>query len=498
MSADRTNAGANDVPIPAAPPAPIVRTHELVVAGKRMTYVTTAGMLPIRNDKGQIEANLFFTAYTLAGPEGGPHRPLTFTFNGGPGSASVWLHMGGLAPKRVRMLDDGGMPQPPFTLVDNDSTWLATTDLVFIDPVDTGYSRATSDDFAKKAKDVAGDLESVGEFIRLYLTRYRRWTSPLFLAGESYGTYRSAGLAGYLIERGIAFNGIILISSILNLQTARFAPGNDLPFILFLPTYAATAWHHGKLVDDLQRRDIRTFLDEVEGWAESVYVPALSLGDRLPVQQRAAVLDGLERYTGLSRTYLDLANLRIHIQGFCKELLRSERATVGRLDSRFTGSDRSGVSEHPDFDPSMAAIRPPFTTVINDYIRRELGYESDVEYHILRGLEWGWGDGASGYADTSDALRDAFARNPYLHLFVASGYYDLATPYYATLYTVNHMNLDANARGNIVMEEYPVGHMVYLEKNALSKLQRDVADFIDRALSGEDHLNRGADPEPAP
>ena len=465
-------------------PAPIVRTHEMAIAGKRRAYTTTTGMLPVRNDKGEIESNLFFTAYTLTGPEGGTHRPLTFTFNGGPGSSSVWLHMGGMAPKRVQMLDDGGMPRPPFMLVDNDATWLDATDLVFIDPVDTGYSRATSDDFAKKAKDVTGDLASVGEFIRLYLTRYRRWTSPLFLAGESYGTYRSAGLAGYLIERGIAFNGIILISSILNMQTARFAPGNDLPFILFLPTYAATAWHHGKLASDLQSRDIRAVLDEVEQWVETTYVPALSLGDRLPEQQRAVVLDGLVRYTSLSRDYLDLANLRIQIQNFCKELLRSERATVGRLDSRFTGTDRSGVSERPDFDPSMAAIRPPFTTVINDYIRRELGYESDVEYHILRGLEWGWGDGASGYADTSDALRDAFAKNPYLHLFVASGYYDLATPYYATLYTVNHMNLDANARGNIVMEEYPVGHMVYLEKDTLSKLQHDVATFIERAISG--------------
>ena len=467
-----------------------MRTHQVAIGGRRLSYITTAGMLPVRNDKGEIEANLFFTAYTLAGPDGGAHRPLTFTFNGGPGSASVWLHMGGLAPKRVQMLDDGGMPRPPFTLVDNESSWLGATDLVFIDPVDTGYSRATSDDFAKKAKDVDGDLASVGEFIRLYLTRYRRWTSPLFLAGESYGTYRSAGLAGYLIERGIAFNGIILISSILNMQTARFAPGNDLPYVLFLPTYAATAWHHRRLASDLQSKGIRSFLNEVEEWVESTYVPALSLGDRLPEAQRSLVLDGLEKYSGLSRSYLDLANLRIHIQGFCKELLRTERSAVGRLDSRFTGSDRSGVSESPDFDPSMAAIRPPFTTVINDYIRRELGYESDVEYHILRGLDWGWGDGVKGYADTSDALRDAFAKNPYLHVFVASGYYDLATPYYATLYTVNHMNLDANARGNIVMEEYPVGHMVYLEKEALAKLQRDVAAFIPRALSKQESLAR--------
>jgi carboxypeptidase C (cathepsin A) len=278
-------------------------------------------------------------------------------------------------------------------------------------------------------------------------------------------------------------NGIILISSILNLQTAGFAPGNDLPFILFLPTYAATAWYHGKIAGKTGRRDLRSFLDEVERWVETTYVPALSQGDRLPGEQREAVLGDLETYTGLSRGYLDLANLRIHIHGFCKELLRNDRVTVGRLDSRFKGSDRSGVSEHPDFDPSLAAIRPPFTTVINDYIRSELGYETDVEYHILRSLEWSWGDGADGYADTSGSLRDAFAKNPYLHLFVASGYYDLATPYYATLYTLNHMAVDPTIRGNIVMEEYPVGHMVYLEQGAMRKLQKDVDSFINRAIS---------------
>lgn len=465
-------------------PEPIVRHHEVTVGGRVLSYTTTTGMLPVRDDTGVVQANLFFTAYTLDVDEDDRQRPLTFTFNGGPGSASVWLHLGGLAPKRVRMLDDGAMPRPPFALVDNECTWLPATDMVFIDPVDTGYSRATSDDFAKRAKDVEGDIASVGEFIRLFLTRSGRWTSPLFLAGESYGTYRSAGLAGYLIERGIAFNGIILISSILNLQTARFTTGNDLPFALFLPTYAATAWYHGKVQAKRGRRNLRGFLDEVEAWVEGEYLPALSAGDRLERDAREKILDGLVRYTGLDRTYLDLANLRIHIHAFCKELLRGERKTVGRLDSRFTGHDRSGVSQYPDFDPSMAAIRPPFTTVINDYIRRELGYESDREYHILRGLEWNWGDAVKGYADTSEALQSAFTRNPYMHLFVASGFYDLATPYYGTLYTVNHMDLDRSAHERIRMEEYPVGHMVYLEQAALAKLGNDVAAFIATAVSG--------------
>lgn len=465
-------------------PDPIVRQHQVGVGGRILSYRTTAGMLPVRDDNGVVEANLYFTAYTLDDVPAGQRRPLTFTFNGGPGSASVWLHLGGLAPKRVEMLDEGGMPRPPFTLVDNEFTWLAATDMVFIDPVDTGYSRAASEEFAKKAKDVKGDIASVGEFIRLYLTRYGRWTSPLFLAGESYGTYRSAGLAGYLIEKGIAFNGIILISSILNMQTARFTTGNDLPFVLFLPTYAATAWYHGKVPGKESWPDVRTFLDDVEAWVEREYVPALSAGDRLDAASRERILDGLERYTGLDRNWLDLANLRIHIQAFCKELLRREGKTVGRLDSRFTGQDRSGVSQFPDYDPSMSAIRPPFTSVINDYIRRELGYESDREYHILRGLDWNWGDAAAGYADTSEALQSAFARNPYMHLFVASGYYDLATPYYGTLYTLNHMALDRSAHERTQMEEYPVGHMVYLEQGALAKLARDVSAFIAKAIDG--------------
>jgi carboxypeptidase C (cathepsin A) len=464
-------------------PEPIVRKHMINVGDKTLSYTTTTGQMPIRNDKGDLKAKLFFTAYTLDDVADPGSRPLTFTYNGGPGSASVWLHMGGLAPRRVEMLPDGGMPKPPFKLVDNEYTWLEETDLVFIDPVDTGYSRAVDEEAAKEAKDVKGDIATVGEFIRLYLARNARWTSPLFLCGESYGTFRSAGLAGYLIERGVAFNGIILISSILNMQTARFTLGNDLPYQLFLPTYAATAWYHGRVPDELKKKDIREFLDEVEQWVEDVYVPALSLGDRLPADRREQVLDALERYTGLDRAYLDQSNLRINIHQFTKELARDERRTVGRLDSRFKGMDKDGVAETPEFDPSMAAIRPPFTSVLNTYFRTELGYESDVEYHILRGLDWNWGHAVAGYADTSDDLRAAFAKNPYMKLFVASGYYDLATPYYATYYTLSHMNLDAEVKPNIRTEEYPTGHMIYIDYEAMVQLKGHVSSFIQDATA---------------
>ena len=466
-------------------PDPVMRQHKVKVDGKTLAYTTTAGQLPIKNDKGETEANLYFTAYTLDDPKVGERRPLTFTFNGGPGSASVWLHMGGLAPKRVEMLDDGAMPRPPYRIIDNDFSWIESTDLVFIDPVDTGFSRGTSEETTKKAKGVEGDLESVGEFIRLYLSRYRRWTSPLFLAGESYGTYRSAGLAGYLADKGIIFNGIILISSILNMQTARFQIGNDLPYQLFLPTYAATAWYHDKVSPEHKKMGVRAFLDEVEAWVESDYVQALSLGDRLDAVRRGEVLERLATYTGLSREYLDLANLRVNIHAFCKELLKSERLTVGRIDSRFTGKDRSGVSEAPDYDPSLNVIWPPFTTALNQYFRTELGYENDTEYHILRSLDWNWGDAKDGYSDTSGHLREAMAKNPWMRVYVASGYYDLATPYYATLYTLNHMGLDADARARFTLEEFEVGHMVYVEKGALKKLQEDVAKFIKLAVEGK-------------
>jgi carboxypeptidase C (cathepsin A) len=468
-----------------------VTRHELQLGERTLSYHATVGMLPIKNVAGETEARFFFTAYTLGGPEGDRSRPLMFSFNGGPGSSSVWLHLGGLGPRRVRMLDDGAMPAPPFTLVDNDQSWLEETDLVFVDPVDTGYSRAASEELAKKFRGVRGDIESVGEFIRLYLSRYRRWSSPLFLVGESYGTFRAAGLAGHLIEQGIAFNGIVLVSSILNLQTARFDDGNDLPYVLFLPTYAATAWYHRRLPPDLQERDLSAVLGEVEAWAMGDYLSALAKGSALGGVERGATVERLARYTGVSARYVEQSDLRLQIHRFCKELLRDEGRTVGRLDSRYTGVDALGVTETPDFDPSLSAIRPPFTAMLNDYVRSELGYETDAAYHILRRLEWDWGSAEEGYARTAAALAEAFAKNPYLRLFVASGFYDLATPYFATRYTLDHLPLDPATRAALRTEEYPVGHMVYLERNALAKLKADVAAFVADATAQQGKPLRG-------
>jgi carboxypeptidase C (cathepsin A) len=473
-------------PMPDEPP--VVTKHEIRAGAKTLKYTVTTGFMPIKNNQGETEARIFYMAYTLDGAGPAAQRPLMFSFNGGPGSSSVWLHLGALGPKRVKMMDDGMMPPPPYQLVENEHTWLDKTDLVFIDPVGTGYSRAASPQLAQKFFGLQGDLDSVGEFIRLYLTRSERWASPLFLVGESYGTTRAAGLAGLLVDRGIAFNGVLLISTIMNFQTARFAEGNDLPLILILPSYTATAWYHKKLPADLQGKPLRQALDEAERWAANEYTIALNKGDRLTLEERQKAVEQMARYTGLGKEFIDNSNLRVELGSFNKELLRAEKRTTGRLDSRFKGTDANNAGASPGFDPSMTAIRPPYTAAFNDYVRRSLGFKSDLDYHILGGGIglWNWGVN-NGYADTSVALRNAFNKNPYLKLFVAYGYYDMATPYYAAEYTIDHMGLDPALRRNFTHAYYEAGHMMYIDVKSLAKLKQDVEKFIDSAAKMNSH-----------
>jgi carboxypeptidase C (cathepsin A) len=470
-------------PLPDEPP--VVTKREIRAGGRTLKYTVTTGFMPIKNNQGETEARIFFIAYTLDATSSPAQRPLMFSFNGGPGSSSVWLHLGALGPKRVRMLDDGGMPAPPYQLVENEYTWLDKTDLVFIDPVGTGYSRAANQQLAQKFFGLQGDLQSVGEFIRMYLTRYERWASPLFLVGESYGTTRASGLSGLLVEQGIAFNGVLLISTVMNFQTLLFAPGNDLPYLLILPSYAATAWYHKKLPADLQSKPLKSVLEEVERWVATDYTLALGKGDRMTPQERQKVIEQMARYTGLSREFIDNHNLRVELGRFNKELLRDQKRTTGRLDSRFKGIDARPAGDNPDFDPSMTAIRPPYTAAFNDYVRRELGFKSDLDYYILGGGTglWNWGVN-NGYADTSAALRSAFTKNPYLKVFVAYGYYDMATPYYAAEYTIDHLGLDPTLRRNITTAYYEAGHMMYIDLKSLAKLKQDVDRFIDSAIPG--------------
>jgi len=478
-------------PPPAPPPPPmpdeppVTTEHGVTVDGRELRYAATVGALPIKDERGETEARIFFTAYTLQTPAGSARRPLMFSFNGGPGSSSVWLHLGGLGPRRVAMLPDGAMPPPPFRLEENPHTWLPATDLVFVDPVETGYSRARTPELTKAYTAVERDIAAIGEFVRLYLSRFGRWQSPLFLVGESYGTFRAAGLAGYLVERGVAFNGIVLVSSILDYLGHDFHPGNDLPYPLILPTYAAIAWYHGKLPPELQARELPNLLAEVEDWALAGYLPALARGAALPAAERAETAERLARYTGLSREFVEQHDLRVELGMFRRELRRTEGLVVGRLDGRYAGHVAPGVDEPAGFDPSLSAIRPPFTAALNGYLRGELGYETDAEYHILRGLDWGWQteqEGPPAAPKTAPALAETFAKNPYLRLFVASGYYDLATPHFATDYTLAHLPLAPAARAGIRVERYPVGHMVYIEEGALGRLRADVAGFIAAAL----------------
>jgi carboxypeptidase C (cathepsin A) len=463
---------------------PIITHHEVKVGDRALKYTATTGMMPIRDAKGDVEAKIFFIAYTVDDAGDFTRRPLMFSFNGGPGSSSVWLHMGALGPKRVEMPEEPVIPTPPFRLIDNDQSWLDATDLVFIDPVGTGFSRAAKPELEKKFHSVRGDIDSVGEFIRMYLTRYERWSSPLYLVGESYGTTRAAGLSDHLVEMGIAPCGILLISSVLNFQTISFNRGNDLPFVLYLPTYAATAWYHKRLPTELQR-DLKSTLDEVRKWAETTYADALDKGDRLSADDRRQIVEQLARYTGLDPSFIDQSDLRVEIQRFCKELLRSEKRTVGRLDSRYKGMDASGIGATPEFDPSMVAIRPIYTATFNQYVRTELGYKSDVPYHILgEGIgPWEWGPNGRVAAEVSSSLRDAMAKNPSMRIFVASGYYDLATPFAATDYTFAHMKLDPDLRKNVRTETYEAGHMMYAHLPSLKRLKDHVAKFV-RESSG--------------
>ena len=459
-----------------------VTRHTVFVGGRELHYTVTAGQLPVQNDAGETEARIFFIAYTLDKPASSPRRPLLFAFNGGPGAASVWLHLGAAGPRRVQMLDDGRMPPPPFRLVDNEDTWLDQTDLVFVDPVGTGYSRAAKPDLAQKFASVRGDIDSLGRFVRLYLTSYGRWQSPLFLAGESYGTFRVAGLSEHLIEHGIALNGMILVSSILNFQTMSFDQGNDLPYQLFLPSYTATAWYHHKLAPEYQA-DLDRTLAAAEGWTDTEYMTALNRGDRLTPEERSRVAEKLARFTGLDKSDIERYNLRIDNRSFSRKLLRERRELVGTLDSRFVAANPEPAA-HSGFDPAVAAIRPPFTSVFNDYVRSELRYDTDQEYFVLGGGigRWDW-EAKNSYADTSENLRNAMVKNPYMKVFVASGLFDLATPHAAADYTLNHLKLSPELRMNITIRRYRAGHMMYLDSASRGRLTCDLREFFAAALA---------------
>ena len=467
------------------PEEPLVTTrHSIRLHGKILEYHAAAGYVPIKDDSGKLKANMFFVAYTKEEKDNLSQRPITFAFNGGPGSSSIWLHLGALGPKRVLLNEEGRALPPPYRLVINDYTWLDFTDLVFIDPIGTGYSRPAPGVEPKEFFGVKEDIASVGEFIRLYVTRNNRWLSPKFIAGESYGTTRTAGLSGYLQNQvGMNFNGVILISSVLNFQTISFSPGNDLPFVLYLPAYTCAAWYHKKLSPSLQE-DLEKTRKKAEQFALNEYLLALAKGTELSEAERAQVMEKLTAYTGLSKLFIKNTNLRISQEDFVKELLRSENRWVGILDSRITGGYK--VEDFME-DPSVFEVSGSFIATWNDYVRRELMYKSDFSYKVLSEKAnemWNWQSGTEGmgYLNVATTLQKAMNENKSLKVFIASGFYDLDTSYFATKYTVNNLDLVRGLKGNITLAFYDAGHQMYTHLPSLKKLKSDVASFIQRTL----------------
>jgi carboxypeptidase C (cathepsin A) len=451
-----------------------------------LSYTVTTGRIVLREEKvtddafdgHEPTAEVFVTAYVKEGAD--PlTRPVTFAFNGGPGSSSVWLHLGLLGPRRVDMGDAGALKPPPYGLVDNHETLLAESDLVFIDPITTGYSRAVKGGKPKEFHGFTGDLNSVGEVIRLWTSRNGRWLSPKYLCGESYGTLRAAALARHLQQRyGMALNGLMLISSVLDLGTLVFEGLNDNPYPLYLPTYAAIAHYHGLHGD----RPLSEVLAEAESFAERDYLWALTKGARMSAEERADAVTTLARLTGLSVDYIDRVDLRIEHVRFFTELLRSRRRTVGRLDGRFLGWDADYGYERWSADPSMDAIMGPYTAAFNHYVRAELTYRNDLPYNILTDKvhPWSFKEFEGQHITVADRLAAAMRANPHLRLYVASGYHDGATPYFATEHTLANLAIPAELRQNIRVEYFEAGHMMYVHEPSRVAQSHHLREFVQR------------------
>jgi len=463
------------------------------IAGASLSYTARAGTLILRNAQQQPIASVFYVAYTKNGARRGGLRPITFAYNGGPGSSSAWLHLGGLGPRRLEVPSNAASPAgPPYTLANNDYSILDATDLVFIDPVGTGYSHVLGSASGKQFWGVDEDVRSMGAIIHDYVARFDRWNSPKFLLGESYGTFRTAALANYLQNHGMQLNGVILLSSVLNFEASSFAPGNDLPYILFLPSYTAIAWYHHALQP--QPAHLRPLLQQVERFAFDTYAPALLRGDRLDAAARQSLAAQLARYTGLSAAVWNQADLRVNAVEFEQRLLAGRGLVIGRLDARYTGADITPLVSSRAYPVMQSSINGAFTATLNQYLSQTLRYATPRTYEVLNGAvsrAWDWSHrtpfvnfGARpGFTDVVPDLRRAMVTNPHLRLLVNEAYYDLGTPFFATEYTLAQLKLPPALAGHVAIEHYRVGHMLYLNTPALAKLHANLEGFIASTLA---------------
>jgi carboxypeptidase C (cathepsin A) len=460
---------------------PVKDTRTALLASGPITYDLTAQQLPIRNENGDIEVRMFYVSYEKKGADP-TKRPVMFCFNGGPGSATIWLHVGVLGPKRVPFADDGNSLQPPFQSVDNKESWIDIADIVAVDAPAAGFSRLASPSLGSRYFGVRQDIAAFTNFVREWLTEHNRWRSPIFIAGESYGGIRGSGLVGSLYNAGIPVNGFISISGTSNYQTLRSARGNDLFYTSFIPTMATTAWYHKKLGPRF--RTVEQVRDEVIAFVEGDYLIALNKGDALPMAEQEKVAAKLSEFLGVSKEYCLASNLRPSLGAYYRELLKDDRLQFGRLDSRIVGLVETGVGGGGPGggDPSDQAMTPAYVAVANDYLRRELGIDTDMPY-LTYGNVRPWEEPEGSYAETATDLRNALERNKYLRVLYCMGYYDLACPYYATIFTVNHMGLTPATRSQIEYTYYPAGHMMYNERFSRIKMHADVKKFVEDSLA---------------
>lgn len=473
----------------AAKPAPTEKSsitdHTIQIGGQTIAYTATAGTILLKDDKGEPAASVFYTAYTRSGAGDAGARPVTFIYNGGPGGSSAPQHMGAFGPKRVVTLDAGPTPPSPYKMVDNAAgCLLGVTDEVFIDPVGTGFSKAVGKAEDKQFWGIDEDVNSLAQFVASYVTRNNRWNSPKFLIGESYGTFRNAALVNRLQSQGMDFNGVVMISTVLDTRTLAFGPGDDLPYILYLPSYAAAAWYHKVLKD--RPADLEAFLKEARQFAGGEYAQALQKGAKLEPAEKAHVLKELARFTGLSEDYIAKADLRVSSPQFMAELQRSKGLVTGRLDARFSGYAFDRLGEQAEYDPLSTAVFGAFVASFNRYIREDLKFGQDLDYKLLNeqaGGSWNWkrknqDAGFPVAPNVEGDLTQAIVSNPHLRVEVENGYYDFATPFFGSEYTMDHLALPDKLRGNIQMKYYNAGHMMYLHEADLEQLRGNISAFI--------------------